>query len=364
MFKGRELSEHGAKISALDGLRGLAVLLVFFSHTSNAGYLLIPSFSFSGVGTYGVFLFFVLSSFLLTRPFLRNGKNAFKKKHLLNYFIRRFFRVYPLYLFFLLLALVSSILFSIVLNKNIPVGVPFHLTLENFFNQLTLQEGKSITWSIVVEFHYYFVLPFIALAYSVVLKNKILPSLIMTLLLILVVQMFWPASQMRNDEIRLGPYLPVFFIGSFLAVIDIYWKENGWDKDKNIQMILDISGVLAMMILFFMIPSVSSFIQGEKLPIGIFHRELILISVLWAVVLLACVNGRDLFKRVFSSVFLRYLGLISFSIYLSHLVGIRIVKNIGLNWSVDGWLMLAITVVMSHVTFVVIERPASKIRIC
>ena len=62
-------STHHVRVPSLDGLRGLAVLLVLVSHASNIGVWLGPWFDCRGVGRYGVFLFFVLSAYLLTRQF-------------------------------------------------------------------------------------------------------------------------------------------------------------------------------------------------------------------------------------------------------------------------------------------------------
>jgi len=59
---------------ALDGLRGLAVLVVIASHLSNVG--LLPQPGLSGTGKAGVYLFFVLSAFLLTRILLARSLRA------------------------------------------------------------------------------------------------------------------------------------------------------------------------------------------------------------------------------------------------------------------------------------------------
>jgi peptidoglycan/LPS O-acetylase OafA/YrhL len=53
-------------IKLLTGVRGFAVLLVLCSHAGHSNYYLHSAFDFSGAGRYGVFLFFVLSAFLLT----------------------------------------------------------------------------------------------------------------------------------------------------------------------------------------------------------------------------------------------------------------------------------------------------------
>jgi peptidoglycan/LPS O-acetylase OafA/YrhL len=47
--------------SALNGLRGFAVLIVFFSHISNDNMHIFPNLDFSGIGKSGVYLFFILS---------------------------------------------------------------------------------------------------------------------------------------------------------------------------------------------------------------------------------------------------------------------------------------------------------------
>lgn len=58
---------------SLNGLRGVAVLFVLFSHAANKGLIFFEGFSIagSGSGKVGVYLFFVLSAFLLTDQILK-----------------------------------------------------------------------------------------------------------------------------------------------------------------------------------------------------------------------------------------------------------------------------------------------------
>jgi peptidoglycan/LPS O-acetylase OafA/YrhL len=90
-------------IPGLDGLRGVAFLLVFALHT---GYL--------EIGWVGVSLFFVLSGFLITGILLDMKKSLTSKEYFFKFYGRRFLRIFPLYYFYLLLAgLLTTWLISI-----------------------------------------------------------------------------------------------------------------------------------------------------------------------------------------------------------------------------------------------------------
>lgn len=80
---------------ALDGLRGLAILLVVVYH--NFGFINVFFF-----GWLGVDLFFVLSGFLITDILL---KSVGQKNFLKNFFVRRMLRIFPLYYLCLILFL-------------------------------------------------------------------------------------------------------------------------------------------------------------------------------------------------------------------------------------------------------------------
>lgn len=54
-----------ARLPALDGARGIAVLLVLFDHASDANMQIFTGADVNRAGKYGVYLFFVLSAFLV-----------------------------------------------------------------------------------------------------------------------------------------------------------------------------------------------------------------------------------------------------------------------------------------------------------
>ena len=141
----------------LDGLRGIAILMVVAYH-----YNLAPFLS-------GVDLFFVLSGFLL-------GGILLDKEETPNYFkafyARRFCRILPLYFLCLLVFLIllpvtlgwlSGDSFEMLLGDPLPLWSYFTFTHNFAMTQLggwgTLWLGH--TWSLAVEEQFYLVLPFL-----------------------------------------------------------------------------------------------------------------------------------------------------------------------------------------------------------
>ena len=78
---------HRSYYPALDGLRGIAILLVICCHNFD----FLPYFKF---GWIGVDLFFVLSGFLITDILLKTRDT---KHFLRNFYIRRILKIFPLY---------------------------------------------------------------------------------------------------------------------------------------------------------------------------------------------------------------------------------------------------------------------------
>lgn len=97
------------RIPELDGIRGLAILLVMILHAFFAVPERSPFFDWLGrVGDYaysGVDLFFVLSGFLIGGIIL-DAQN--KDRWAVTFYARRFFRIFPLYYCWLLLTLLVS----------------------------------------------------------------------------------------------------------------------------------------------------------------------------------------------------------------------------------------------------------------
>jgi peptidoglycan/LPS O-acetylase OafA/YrhL len=152
-----------SRILELDGLRGLAILLVIPCHyianvphgephtwTSRAGTML-------DWGGSGVDLFFVLSGFLIGGILLdsRSSPNYFQ-----TFYARRFFRILPLYYFLLSLYAILWLAAPDLLRLGAP-GWIYPLFLQNYFMKMAPAQTFWLApmWSLAVEEQFYMIAP-------------------------------------------------------------------------------------------------------------------------------------------------------------------------------------------------------------
>ena len=161
-------------IPALDGVRGLAILLVLMFHLNlleKSGIETLDARVFSGVANLawcGVNLFFVLSGFLITRILFRaKGQTTYFR----NFYLRRVVRIFPLYygVLFLTLILIPSLPSSLVPAEKLQRFTEtqgntlwFWLYLSNFSVASAGAWGHGIldvAWSLSIEEQFYLVWP-------------------------------------------------------------------------------------------------------------------------------------------------------------------------------------------------------------
>jgi peptidoglycan/LPS O-acetylase OafA/YrhL len=157
---------------ALDGVRGLAVLLVMLFHLTHYGLARTPLeralTALPSVGWSGVDLFFVLSGYLITNILLesRRGSTYYR-----SFYARRVLRIFPLYytlLVFFLVVVPRLGVFSAahdLWSPNAPrEGIWYWLFLSNFraaWLGAWDHQILSITWSLAIEEHFYLVWPWV-----------------------------------------------------------------------------------------------------------------------------------------------------------------------------------------------------------
>jgi len=138
------------RIPELDGIRGVAILLVLMVHFTLVPGLRDPLFSAVSFGWAGVDLFFVLSGYLITSILL---KSRAEPHYFQTFYTNRVLRIFPLYYTFLF-----GCLFFV--PASFAHQAWYWLYLENFLNAW----GKSIPvmnhfWSLAIEEQFYLVWP-------------------------------------------------------------------------------------------------------------------------------------------------------------------------------------------------------------
>ena len=305
----------------LDGYRGSLAYWVFLHHAKTLGHLDCDYDYFFMTGYYiGVVGFFLLSSYLLTYRLLdelkENGDSNIKIMLIfINYFIRRFFRIYIPY----------AVICTLVKHVSPLFGGSFKWNQICYFELLKLNPTElTHLWTIPPEIKYYFFIPVLVLITHKISKNityKIVWILILVVALSIIEVFNLFGNPFENDEYPFQVWnqfltrFTTFFLGSILALImnlindsKIYKhqreKKNFGFTFGTISMVMYIAGMILCSRVF--VPSLSD-------------KYFFLISVYWAIFLCTFIlGGSNYFTDFFKTKLLYFGGKFSLGIYLYH----------------------------------------------
>ncbi|MBA1288761.1 acyltransferase family protein [Pseudomonas japonica] len=276
-----------------DGIRGFACLLVLLAH--GCGFF-VPKIApyFLGSGKLGVWLFFVLSAFLLTGKFERTGFNI---SALFSYGLGRVLRIIPL---FVLVVLVCYMFGLAGIN-----------TREDFFNAVLFRKGYAHFWSIPVEFKFYLVLPLVAFFLTVIKKRfGHFHVLVAVILVIIICQAIWPFWEIPGNDISTGWYFSSFMVGCYVVLyLKHYQKFMGGPFVGVV--------VLALVSVMLLASYVGNLLFDMPLN-GWLGNKIFPVCIVWGAFIITGADGRGLVGRLMLLPILTRLGSWSFSVYLIH----------------------------------------------
>ena len=356
-----------ARVPALDGLRGLAVLLVLLSHASNVQIFLWPGLDFRGTGRAGVFLFFVLSAYLLTAQFLDRDPRALRGwRPWVRYAVRRLLRIYPAYCVCLFLHL--------ALKDEMRILELQDWTLGTVGEHLAMIRGELHLWTVPVEVGYYLVLPLIVLV-LLLLRGR--PALALATLVIAAVTLrLWHppdyGSRPPDFEVNLLPFLPVFLAGSAGAVAVQAWRRSARELHSQGRaqgnrarrtIAWDVAAVVSGIVLLLHAPSIWSQVSGEFVEHTVFHMRFGIFALLWSVLLVSLLCGSGWLRRPFEWRALRWVGRVSYSTYLFHRLILVVVElrlgHLGGPWA--GLAFLTGSLLAGWLSYRFLERPFMRL---
>lgn len=308
-------------LNGLNELRAFAALSVILAHIElfkkrdgigslyNHSYF---AYFIERIGKNGVYLFFVLSGFLITYLLLRekekNHKISFK-----NFYLRRIFRIWPLYYLIILISflLIPFLAFQFDIFQLTPFYFNRILDPANYNTQsialyvlflpnLALHTGKAVvgasqSWSVGVEEQFYVVWPFLILLFN---RKK----LFLVFLLIIGSFIFFNLFKVNyvSAIVKIVPieFMAIGGIGGYL----FHFKR---DEVKDIFA----SRFLYFVILFLIL--ILTFI-----PFGRLYIQNICLGCLFLVLILCTIQDSN--PSAFRNKTFSFLGKISYGIYMYH----------------------------------------------
>lgn len=374
-----------------DSLRAIAALSVFALHVPLLGRMSIdnpwrPYLVQLGVG---VSVFFLISGFLLYRPFararyLRQGRPA-----TIPYAERRGLRIFPAYwvaLVFTVLLLGASGEAERATDVFTPYGVPAYFGLLQVYDSNTLLGGISAAWTLCVELTFYAMLPLWALLLSRVpirSDRDFLRTELLGLGVLFAIGVAWtgvaalnshPSAVLLLDVTQIQPwlyvlpaYLDQFALGMALAVVSV--AIAGRSAQPQVVRVIDRASWLPWLVAafaFFLVAHVGGWLSGS------FPAQLIATHELQAVfafaLLLPAVFGdpkRGLVRRILGNRALLWVGLVSYGVYLWHVAILDKLDRSGVLDALGGFgyivLALALTLLVAAASFYGVERHALRL---
>lgn len=358
------MTSHRGHLPECESLRGIAIVLVFCFHYlgSLRGYEPYDNMpAGAGLlygGNTGVILFFVLSGFLLSRPFLLGAP--------LNpgsYLLRRALRILPMFYLLVLLAGLWSGQWWQALNALFFHGIRVGI----------LSPMGNVWWSLVVEVQFYLILPI-----AVWLARSPRYKPLLWLLVPATCYAYWqvcvsglePGFWAQHRDSILGRW-PLFAVGVLLAWTHTHlaaWtprlSEHGW---------------LGLLLVIAALVSLNFLTEHRVRTLGMYahvfwYEHYLLEALAWGAFILALLNFRFPGYRLLVNPLFHSLGLWSYSIYLIHSSVIYFMLKadtaLRLSWRPDGWgetallgiALFLLSASISAVTYRWIELPFLQLK--
>jgi peptidoglycan/LPS O-acetylase OafA/YrhL len=311
----------------------------------------------SPIGKYGVLLFFLLSSFLLTSLLVRALTRGPFTKVLSTYALRRVFRIYPMFL----VTIACLALFPAFRD------MMFAKQEFSYIDQIFLLNAGGIFWAVGVEFEFYLLLPLIPIAF--VLTKHPLARLGIIAATTVVIILVWVASrtyfQFPPNYPHLAPYLHLFLGGVALALTNIMIQDGDMPvPPKNLALAFLWVGLAGSL---YVVPAIGkNFVSPILGTEALFHflASPEGVTASWALVLVGILHGGAAVQRAFALPWLRFIGVISYSIYLMHIFTLSQIMPWQNYLGIGGALATSVlaTILLASATYVGIERPFMRLR--
>jgi peptidoglycan/LPS O-acetylase OafA/YrhL len=333
----------------LDGARGIAILFVAISHGGFKN--IIP-------GALGVTIFFFVSGYLITSLLLKE-QEIHSKVNLINFYMRRMWRLMPALVFYVLLSASATALLLSEIDLLEPLSAIFYISnYYNIYPGYKLVNGAypfyGVLWSLAIEEHFYLLFtPLIAFIKS---PKKLLITIISLIIFPLIERMiighFATAEFLENYTYHAtDTRIDSIAYGCLLAALGY---KRIFNFDSKVIFSIGIFGILA------------SLLYRDEYFRNVFRYSLQGISLYLIFNEIIFSGKMSSMRSILSNGIMVFIGKLSYSMYLYHWFAVIIMMlyvgaaEVKPMWQAGYWM---ITVSMSLLSYYCIERPTLKLRI-
>lgn len=337
-----------SRLPQLDGIRGIAILMVII-HNESVKYPLLSLDRLFTNGWMGVDLFFVLSGFLITGILLDSKQS---ESYFRNFYIRRCLRIWPLYyasLFFMFVVVPlvrPSESATIFAERSSPWwAYPFYL--QNFLVPIPANATGllGVTWSLAIEEQFYLVWPLVVRFSSMVAVRRIALTVVCLSPLLRLFMVSQGMQIYSNTFSRLDGLMA----GALLACVI---RSKGFEPSRFLGRAW--VALLALGPLAFAITSVDArwFVFSMSAVASV------------ALVYVSLYSKQQWLQSLLTNRFIVYTGAISYGLYLLH----KIPFNLGRLLSLDDYpvlaapILLAVSYGIATLSWIFLEKPFLKLK--
>ena len=356
------------RLTGFDGLRAIAVIAVMAYHV----FLYVPVFpNVTAVIEaalqlrVGVWIFFVVSGFLLYRPYAAAILEERSPPHPSGYAQARVLRIWPAYA---AAFLILTFAWHWVTNVDGVGSVFVHLTLTQNYFQTELGTGLGPAWSLVVEVSFYIFLPVYAAVVARSARARTVWRAEVTGLAVLVaVGGLWQLTTTDHQLLAtlLPSFLPTFALGMGLAVAVVHRRAGRLPALAERAWICWL-GVVVLIVAKGLIGGAHGLQEGFR-----FENQLVYTTIAFLVVLPAVFGApRARYNRLLRSRPFVLIGVISYGIFLWSIPLIEVTQREWIPGEPAFWGRSAVvavvafagTIAIATLSWFVVERPALALK--
>ncbi|HEY9180049.1 MAG TPA: acyltransferase [Candidatus Baltobacteraceae bacterium] len=306
-----------SRLGVLDGLRGIAVLLVLWYHIWEISWLPapLPQLQFiPETGFAGVDLFFYISGFVIVYPFVKALLRGDPQPTWGHFAYRRAMKIVPSYV--LSIIVVIAIGYAHFANAGEALrDIGTHLLFIHTWWSDTYGSINGVLWTLAVEVEFYAIFPLLWLGFKRAPWLTAGAMVAISLLYRVHAAQCCYHSSMELLIYNLPGYLDVFASGMISALLYVRWREHSAAWRAPLATLGAIAGFVMLALLLQNLWSVRTTDQWSTVW-QIYNRTLVALA--FTLMGLGSLLAVRLWQRIVANPVLLFFAAISYNLYLYH----------------------------------------------